>query len=401
MRDARVRGSQFAWALLAGLTAAVLGGVGTAEALDTQLGGEYRLKNNLVGQVYGRINPVAVVGDNGEQSGFAVGDSGAYPSFLGFKVRTMDGYGPGYAWGAKVEFGLGANSLENFNLTDFGSGSSDGAKVRRADTWVKLPVAKFKGGYGPGVARFVTMEDNSGTSLIHAMDARDVWSIPVTLDNGTATTLFLQDSFAKYDGDRGPRVAVYSNRYGGVKGGISYADQDEIEYYINYAMYRDEGYSHEEAEEEAYWDWYWGVDDLDFSVGYIRNIGDQFAFDESKSRLGASVSILFSNGFNVTAAYGRRDSRNPSLPDASSTYVKVGKKWGNHAMTLDWNQTIGADESSYGKTQGARYGVAYVLQSGHYQLGAGVENYTTEFNDSAAPDTNDVQVYKMTLAVSF
>ena len=78
----------------------------------------------------------------------------------------------------------------------------------------------------------------------------------------------------------------------------------------------------------------------------------------NNERYGGSASYLFSQGTNITAVYARQEQDAPGGNDSHVYMVKLGHKWGPHALAVQYS--VGDDV-----TEGYRdtsIGIAYNLE---------------------------------------
>ena len=88
------------------------------------------------------------------------------------------------------------------------------------------------------------------------------------------------------------------------------------------------------------------------------------------SGIGGSASFLFSQGTALTFGFSNRDFVAAGRDDATILYFKLGHKWGNNAVAIDYFN--GEDTSGNGHESDA-YGIAFV----HTIPKPGVELYAS------------------------
>jgi len=76
------------------------------------------------------------------------------------------------------------------------------------------------------------------------------------------------------------------------------------------------------------------------------------------SRYGGSLSYLFSQGTNITVAYAESEPVATAAPDQSNWYVKVGHKWGPHAVGVAYGET---DDLGLAGNEDSGFGIGYVF----------------------------------------
>jgi predicted porin len=86
---------------------------------------------------------------------------------------------------------------------------------------------------------------------------------------------------------------------------------------------------------------------------------------------GGSASYLFGNGLNLTASYSRQDFDAGGKSTATNWWTKVGYRWGNNAVSIDYGQT--EDFVDDYTDSGVRFGYNYQLPKPKIDLYAGAQ----------------------------
>ena len=74
------------------------------------------------------------------------------------------------------------------------------------------------------------------------------------------------------------------------------------------------------------------------------------------SRYGGSISYLFSQGTNITFAYAQNELI-ANVPDQSNWNIKLGHKWGPHAVGIQYGET---DDVGLAGNEDEGWGIGYV-----------------------------------------
>jgi len=108
---------------------------------------------------------------------------------------------------------------------------------------------------------------------------------------------------------------------------------------------------------------------------------------------GISGSVLFSQGTSITAQYGEQDTAR----DAETFYLKLGHKWGNNAVAVDYRTT---DDLAALNDEYTGWGVGFVhnIPGPRVQLYAGYRNHDL---DRPGVASEDVDVFNVGARVAF
>jgi predicted porin len=113
---------------------------------------------------------------------------------------------------------------------------------------------------------------------------------------------------------------------------------------------------------------------------------------------GGSVGFMFSQGTNISFAYGSRDLANaaPGRDDPTNWYVKLGHKWGNNAISVSYGETSDLVQNA----DATRIGVGFIhtLPKPGVELYAGYHNHDV---DLTGVNTEDLDVFVMGARVRF
>ncbi|HEV3008828.1 MAG TPA: porin, partial [Burkholderiales bacterium] len=118
--------------------------------------------------------------------------------------------------------------------------------------------------------------------------------------------------------------------------------------------------------------------------------------------IGGSISWLHTSGFNITAAYttaeGFVSSGNGDAftGDSKFWWVKVGWKFGAHAIAVDYNET---EDHALAGDEGKTYGIGYVWNPVRWlEIFAAYRIYQL---DRAGADLEDIMVGQLGTRIRF
>jgi hypothetical protein len=339
--------------------------------------------------------------DNGDNSDVAHVGNGAFPDEVTLRGMTTSGYGNGgMAWGFNLGMGVDANGSESLDVEQ--NNTSTNIYTRQADAWWYGPsFGTLATGWGPGVARFAGRSDLSGTDHAQNNDNRRAESV-VFRDGVGSTNVTVGDLFRDYQGERSNRLAWLSPDFGGLQGGVSLGNDNESEVLLQFLNFSPE--QEKEAEEDLYASTSRnGSPKLEAAAAYARNIGQAGTDQDSKYRFTTSGSVLFGNGLNLTAAYGRQDSNLAGVGNNYAWYTKAGWRAGNHAFSADYGWSGGVEDPVFtgNKVEGTRYGLGYQWATNPYLLYIGAEQYEMNRKASGAPDPSKIRTVMGGISVHF
>ena len=211
-------------------------------------------------------------------------------------------------------------NANNSATTIPGSSSSSGGSLDTAylDIAFKHELGTFSLGRGDGAARFTQRQDLSGTELADNFDARR-WA------TGDADRV-------GFEGSRADRVRYDAPSILGTNLSVSADSDGTTEVGLTW-----------DSEAEAYSEYMDGLRWIG-AVGYSNVKEDGFSFLEVDDRIAASVSALV-GGTSLTVGYGEESYENSGVSDTDGTYVKLGQRFDNHAVSISLATTDdGSDE---------------------------------------------------------
>ena len=296
----------------------------------------------LEAKVSGQVNRAIMYADDGVQKKtFNVDNeiSGTRFRFAGNAAMS-----PGLRAGVLLEFDFQSNESQAVTMA---VPSTAAALVERhMDVWFEhASFGKLHLGQGDGAANGGVEVDISGTGIINPSLVTDLGgglafrTAAGVLSGPTIGAVISQQDFeSRYD-----RVMYVTPTFGGFRAQVSNGTKDNLNVIEGSA-------------------WYSGtlgaLGNLVAAVGYSKQAqAAGFAKDEVT---GGSVSWLHPTGINLTYGHTSRD-----IPvgvdltrDGKFDYVKVGYKFGRHAVGVDY--AIGKDQAATGD-DAKMYGIGYVF----------------------------------------
>ena len=339
--------------LASAIASALVVGVG-AEASDAKLSSEaFEMK------VSGQVSRVVIIPDD---------DAGDELQFLDnnisgsrFRIKASQDLGNGMKAGARLEAQFQSNkgsSADGGLHTDVsGDHGDDSIDLRYQDLYLSGAFGKVSLGKGDGAGNGTTEVDLSGTYIIAAVNATDLYG-GFTFDD--ANDIDVGDLYGETDAySRVNRLRYDSNNFNGLSFAASYGQQEVAEFAVRYA----------------------GGTDIKYELaGFVGSRGESAdGADDGDDRMGISGSVLLANGLNLTASYSEEDQDLDTDEDRENMWFKLGYKTGKHAFSIDWGETEDTDDSASTKTEAETVGVSYVFAPAKgVELFAGYREYTTD-----------------------
>lgn len=312
--------------VLAGLLVS-WGMAGTAAAMEVKVSGQ-------VNQMISNIN-------DGDKEETFIGDNDNSGTRIRFTAEEDLG---SVKAGVKLEMDAQRNASNTW-VIDYDSANDDGGwewKDRVLNAYLVTNFGSFEIGKGDGAANNTSEVDLSGTDIAIKSDAQaTLSSIEWKDENGVATGVTVGDTQNNFDGlSRNDRVRYNTPNFAGVVFSASVTNDDAYEAAITYSAAI--------------------AGKLAAAIGYVDS--GQREVDDDYTQIGASVSWLAPFGLNVTAAYGMRSYESDSAMedlDPTNFYIKLGYKFGIHAVAIDYGST---DELLAESVTESNYGLAYVVK---------------------------------------
>jgi hypothetical protein len=374
-------------------------------------------------QLYGQVSRALMFADDGHQSKWFNVD--AQPSSTRFGINASAQATPGLRVGAKIETEMKSNPSDTVNFggslgtTAGGPGPSTGAGgsvggangVVFAERWLD---AFFEGswgrinlGQGSGAADDASTIDLSGTGMANGNCVCDwgggiLWRLSdgsylpsaVGSNNAIQATSVLNshnnnDFESRYD-----RVMYTTPTFGGFRAQVGYGQKSGAGEVTEASL------------------WYAGklMGDLQAAIGYSNErlaVPATATTSEGPNNetIGGSVSWLHTSGFNVTVAYTQMTIGGASglcvaascasaaagtqRDDVEFTWLKVGYKFGRHAIAVDY---VMSDNAAAQGDEGKSYGVGYVWNPVPYlELFAGYRIYQLDREAALLPAGTSIE----------
>jgi len=302
-------------------------------------------------QVYGQVSRALMFADDGTQSKWFHVDNEASGTRFGF---TGTGQAmPGLRAGFRIELDLQSNEsqLVNFGATGpatsfSGVATGAGFNERHMDAWLEGGWGRFNIGQGDGAANGASESDLSGTGMANGIGVADLGGgFQYRTAAGALSGLTVGNSINQQDFEsRYDRVLYVTPSFSGFRGQVSWGQNANVDIKEIGAFYGGK---------------LGGLGEIAAAIGW----SEQGAVTPGGTRdetMGGSISWLHGSGINLTASYTMRD--NPAVAGAAVrestfTYFKVGYKFGQHAIGVDYG--MGEDFAASGD-EATMYGIGYV-----------------------------------------
>lgn len=309
------------------IVSAVMLATGSAQAVDFKLSGQ--------------VSRMVVAPDDASGNEIQHQDIGWSGSR--FRFTGEQKLGNGTQVGFRLEQQLQSNpSFASEGAAQVGGGNDDFIDNRYQDLYWQGGFGKVALGKGDGASNGATEADLSGTALSSSSNHQDNWGNYFLTSDGAGGGVTWDSIFTMNDGlSRVNRVRYDTPTFNGFGVAASAGQGGSIELGAKFAA--DIGSSKIDAR-------------LFFA--------DAKDFAADAEIMGMSASVLLGNGFNATVAFSDRD--NSVTADQDATTVKLGYKFGSHAVTVDY----GVGET--GDLEADTTGITYALVPAK-----GVEVFTT------------------------
>jgi predicted porin len=300
-------------------------------------------------QLYGQMSRALMWADDGAHSKWFHVDG--QPSSTRIGINASGQIAPGLRAGGRIETEMKSNPSDvvSFETPSIGAVSGN---VLWAERWLEGYIEGGFGritlGQGSGAADDVSTIDLSGTNMPNGTCPTD-WGGGIVTRNasGAASGLGTVGGFLGNCNDfqsRYDRVRYDSPTFGGFQARVSHGQASATG----------------EATEASIW--YTGklAGDFQAAIGWsdMNNAGAAGA--PHRETIGFGVGWLHTSGFNVAANWTQVEGISGSAADSregTTTWVKVGYKFGQHAVALDYG--IYEDIAAQGD-EGDSIGIGYV-----------------------------------------
>lgn len=291
----------------------------------------------------GQVNRAVVFQDDGVQSDVRNVDS--ISSGTRFRFKGSEDLGNGMKVGMYYELQTSSSASQQ-NFPDRDSDGADGLNIRQANVWFSGHWGKLTIGQHDGAGNGSTESDLSGTLISGAGASKNSFSggLAWRLRSGGASIGLTEgqtynnfDAFSRYDALR-----YDSPSLGPVVLSASLGNDQTWEgaARVNTAI---------------------GGGQLSAAAFYGSSTGSR----NIDNRWGGSLSYLFSQGTNITGHYAQNDPENGT--DSDSWSVKLGHKWGPHAVSINYGQAEDVGGAGFEDT-GIQIGYVHSLKKANTQL---------------------------------
>jgi predicted porin len=341
------------------------------------VGGTAVQAQNLQVQLYGQVDRMLMFADNEVSSKWFFVDNQMSSSRIG--VQGAADIGGGLRAGGRIETEIRSNQSNSVNFVSPTNGSANGFTERWIDAWIEGGWGRINLGQGSGAADDASTIDLSGTSVVSGATISDHGgAIPFTGTGGGVTPVQVIDNFdfeSRYD-----RVMYTTPVFGGFRAQVGTGQKDNTG----------------EAVEASVW--YSGklAGEFQAALGY-SNVNLGTATTDDRMTIGGSVSWLHTSGFNITAQHTQRELDGVvGGRDADHTFLKVGYKFGTHALSVAYEMTN--DQAAAGD-EATAYSFAYVWNPIRWaEFYAG---YHLFMLDRTVGSANDITVFALGTRIRF
>jgi len=306
-------------------------------------------------KISGHLNRMIIHADDGQRSEVFHADN--VNSQTRFRFTGTQDLGSGLKAGINWEVGWTSNPSDKLNMTTKSVAST--LNERHVDIFFQGLWGTVSLGQGDGAANGGMEVDLSDTTVIQYSGVQDIGGAFAFQSGGvagptiSATTNNL-DFESRYD-----RIRYDTPSFGPVSFAVSSGTTgdgfDATELAANLATEL-------------------GAGKLAGTLGWSSEDRGGAVGDEAT--LGGSISYLARNGFNVTFANGKREVDTPGAPEKKFNYVKLGYKYGKHAVSADYGE---AKDHAAAGDKGKVYGIAYVWSPEKWvELYAGLKQHQLE-----------------------
>lgn len=374
-----IKGIRGAGVLAGFAAAAAFTGADVAQALDWKFGGQ--------------VNRMVRYADNGDKSDFQHVDNSASQTRL--RVKGMEGYGTDRGWGFKWETGITSNLSEFQDIEQSGNDSQAEFLTRQAKLFYWGPWGKLSWGQQNGAGRGAGRRDLSGTNDAQNNDTRRVSAVRFRDSTGfSSNDVGWVFRGVEYEGERDDMLRYDSPTFANFKASLSWGNDDEQEYAIKYRAVSRAISGRDRDPLDVISSFFGGGTQADVAVAYIRN-GDSSTIGDSDYRIVTSGSVLWTNGINVTLAWGQQEPDDPNASNNHAWYSKLGYRVGPNRFSVDYGQSAGVDDQDFAGSnlEGTRWGAGYERDFDPYLLYAGYEQYGFDRKATGQPDPDDVRSF--------
>ena len=287
----------------------------------------------------GQVNRAVVFMDDGVDSDVRHVDT--QTSGTRFRLRGSEDLGNGMKAGFYWELQTSSNPSGGAAVNAQNDGNQNTNNLRQANVWFSGNWGKLTIGQTDGAANGAAESDLSGMAIsgVYATRASFTGGIAwrtsagggvAGLTAGSTTSSF--DGFSRYDNVRydSPSLGPVT-----IAAAIGNDDKWDAAARIDTAL---------------------GGGQLSGALFYGENGQTAVPAGGVDSRYGGSISYLFSQGTNITFSYAINELSN-NAPDQSNYNIKLGHKWGPHAVGIQYGET---DDVGLAGNEDEGWGIGYV-----------------------------------------
>ena len=323
-------------------------------------------------QLYGQVSRTLMYADDGIQKKWFHTDNEA--SGTRFGITGTGAVMPGLRAGFRIEYDAQSNESQRATFSPqagtFGPQSSfsaadedhGGWAERHMDAWLEGAWGRLNIGQGDGAANGATESDLSGTGMANGIGVADVGgginfrnSATGALLSSVGATINQQDFESRYD-----RLMYVTPTFGGFRAQVSWGQKPASGVTPTNTLGQSVSANTDVREASL---WYGGklggLGEIAAAVGWSER-GASTPNGTKDEYIGGSISWLHGSGLNVTASYSNRDlptAAGGTTRDSTFMYVKVGWKFGQHAVAVDYAQ---GDDFAALNDESKMYGIGYV-----------------------------------------
>jgi predicted porin len=334
----------------------------------------------------GQVNRAMVFMDDGVQSDIRSVDNIA--SGTRFRLRGSEDMGNGMKVGFYWELQTSSNPSSGARPDQNSDGNQNTNNIRQANVWFSGNWGKLSLGQLDGAANGASEADLSGVAISGVYSGRTSFTGGInwrTSGGGGVGGLAAGDTSSNFDGfSRYDGVRYDSPALGPVTVSVSMGNDNKWDAAarVNTAL---------------------GGGQISGALFYGENDQAPTGDGGVDGRYGGSLSYLFSQGTNVTFAYAINENEVAGAPDESNWNIKLGHKWGPHAVAAQYGITddlgaIGNEDTGYS------IGYVYSMKKVNTELYASYMHQELDVNTarSGLPgNVEDIDVFVVGARVKF
>jgi predicted porin len=359
------------------LTIAVAGAMATPMAAQAV---KYKLS--------GQVNRAIVFMDDGVQSDVRNVDN--IESGTRWRLRGSEDLGNGMKVGFYYEMQTSsAPSSAAFpdQNTDGNNGVSGGGNIRQANVWFSGNWGKLSMGQLDGAANGATESDLSGTCISGNCVLRGSFTGGIAWRTSTGSTGATLggltsggthsnfDGFSRYDGIRYDSPALGPVT---LSGSVGNDNKWDVAARVDTAL---------------------GGGQLSGALFYGENDQGGTFGTGIDNQWGGSLSFLFSQGTSITGSYAQLEPEATGAADADNWYIKLGHKWGPHAVGIGYGETSDLGGRGF-EDSGFDIGYVHTLKKANTELYASFVNHSLD-TPAGFVSAEDINVFVIGARVKF